>query len=186
MNYNPSLTSETLAGCMPPVASKSAVNASTILQNLSKLGTGERVATPQGLQARNYAIAAQEGGLSFFADVESRRAAEEYLQTKRHDEAVAKATADAPEGSEPPTVERNSEPIIKDVEESIKKVILEQAVAGNHEAPQPAIDPISISRNWLLRSETWTEKEIQAFEGKLTSLLAKGKKGPAQKAQAKA
>lgn len=185
-NYTPSLNFESLAEYMPPVASNSAKKASTILQNLSYLGTGERVATPQGLQASNYAASATQGGMDFFADVESRRAAEEYLQKKRYDEAVAKAKADAPEGTEPAPVEMNTEPIIKDVEDSIKKAILEQAVAGKYEAPKPPTDPVTISRNWHLRAETWTEKETQAFEAKLTSLLAKGNKGPAKKAGAKA
>jgi hypothetical protein len=185
-NYTPSLDAESLAEYMPPMASKSAKKTATILQNLSYLGTTEHVATPQGLQASNYAAAIKRGGAEFFADVESRRAAEEFLQKKRYDKAVAKAKADAPEGTEPAPVEMNTEPIIKDVEESIKKVILEQAVAGKYEAPQAPTDPVSISRNWHLRSETWTEKETDAFQAKLTSLLAKANRGPAKKAGARA
>lgn len=181
-DYKPELTAESLAEYMPPVATGSGPKTSTILQNLSHLGTGERVAMPQGLQASNYAAAIQEGGVSFFADARTKAATEAYMQQKRHDEAVAKAKEAAPEGAEPEPVEFNSEPIIKGVEESIKKVILDQAVAGQYEHPKPAVDPVSISRNWHLRSETWGHKQTEAFQAKLTSLLAKAGKGEPKKA----
>lgn len=184
--YQPELTAESLAGYMPPVASGSGPKTTTILQSLSQLGTGDRVAAPQGLQASNYAAAIQKGGIGFFADAETKTLTEAHLQQKRYDEAVAKAKADAPEGEEPAAVERNNEPIIKDVEESIKRVVLDQAVAGQHESPKAAIDALSISRNWHLRSETWGQKETDAFEAKLTSLLAKGQAQPKKAAKAKA
>lgn len=175
--YEPELTKESLAEHMPAVATASAPKASLVLKNLAHLGTGERVGASQSLQASNYAKALKQAGITFFADPASREATETYLQQKRSGRPVPKAKKGAPRDT--------TSPIIQDVEESIKKVILDQAVAGQYEAPRPAVDPVSISRNWHLRAETWGQKQTDKFEAKLTSLLAKGSKGRQQQAKGK-
>lgn len=180
--YKPELTAESLLEYMPAVASKTAAKSATVLQNLNYLGTGDHIATPLGLQAGGYGDDIEANGMRYFAVPEDKNLAEAYLQEKRYTDAIAKAAADAPEGEEPTPVERNNEPIIAGVEESIKKVILEKAIAGQHEALKKDTDPVTLARNWHLRNETWTGKEADAFEKKLTELLSKV---PVKKAQAK-
>ena len=166
--YTPSLTRESLALHMPPVASSSNPRAPAIHQSLSTLGTADRVGVPGELPPTMYALDLKEGGVRYFADVESKERTEAYLQQKRREEAQAKATGDAP-------VEVNNDRIISDAEDAIKKVVLDEAVAGQHQAPTFATDPVAVSRNWHLRAETWGSKETKAFEDKLTSMLERNK-----------
>ncbi|UKZ75393.1 hypothetical protein TrVFT333_003077 [Trichoderma virens FT-333] len=150
--YKPSLTKEAL---------------STIIG-----GRADPVGIPQNLQAKTYADEVQSNGARFFADVKAREAAEQYLQDQRREQLLA-------EGKEVPA---EQQPIIQDAGEAVKKAILDHAVAGKHETPRFATDPVGISRAWHLRAGTYTQRDVEKFEKKLTTLLgvgagAKGGKG---------
>ncbi|CAG9955076.1 unnamed protein product [Clonostachys rosea f. rosea IK726] len=182
--FNPApVTAEALTDFMPTVPSASGSKSATVLENLQYLGTGDRVGTALGLQASGYGERLQQGGLLFFAEPETKAGLEQAMQEKRYDDAVTQAYLNTAEDEEPAPVERNNEVIMMDgVEESIKQVILNKAVAGQHEAIKQASDPVGVARNWHLRSETWSEKETNLFEAKLTSLLNKAKPQPRAKA----
>lgn len=182
--FNPApVTAEALVDFMPTVPSASGSKSATVLENLQYLGTGDRVGTALGLQASGYGERLQQSGLLFFADPETKAGLEQAMQEKRYDDAVTEAYLNTAEDEEPAPVERNNEVIMMDgVEESIKQVILNKAVAGQHEAIKQASDPVGVARNWHLRSETWSEKETNLFEAKLTSLLNKAKPQPRAKA----
>jgi len=180
--YTPSLTLESLAAFMPANASTAQGRTATVVQNLSTLGTADPVGAPQDLQAKSYAQDLEDEGVRFFADAKARDAAEAYLQKKRQDEAAGKDGEEAA---------ASTERIIQDAEEAIRKVILDKAVAGQHEKPQFAADPVGVARSWHLRAETYAQKDIDSFEKKLKSLVgggaaAGGKAGKKGKAQAKA
>lgn len=188
--YAPSLTKETLAAFVPAMPSTQEGRLATVLENLNILGgRADPVGVPQNLQAKSYADEVEANGARFFADLKAREAAEEYLQEKRKQEQLAAAPEEGKEEKAP--AEQKQEPIIQEAEESIKKTILESAVEGKHEKPQFATDAVGIARSWHLRAGTYTQKDVESFERKLTSLLgaaggaggAKGGKGG--KAQAK-
>ncbi|PTB55028.1 hypothetical protein M431DRAFT_85563 [Trichoderma harzianum CBS 226.95] len=178
--FKPSLTKEALTTFVPATPATPEGRLATVMENLSILGgRADPVGVPQGLQAKNYAEEVQGNGARFFANVKAREAAEEYLQEQRREKLLA-------EGKEVPA---EQQPIIKDAEEAVKKAILDQAVAGKHETPRFATDPVGISRAWHLRSGTYTQRDVEKFEKKLTTLLgvgAGGKGGKNVKAQAKA
>ncbi|KAL7799401.1 hypothetical protein V8C43DRAFT_274949 [Trichoderma afarasin] len=178
--FKPSLTKEALTTFVPATPATPEGRLATVMENLSILGgRADPVGVPQGLQAKNYADEVQDNGARFFADVKAREAAEQYLQEQRREKLLA-------EGKEVPA---EQQPIIKDAEEAVKKAILDQAVAGKHETPRFATDPVGISRAWHLRSGTYTQRDVEKFEKKLTTLLgvgAGGKGGKNVKAKAKA
>jgi hypothetical protein len=176
--FTPSVTPESLAPHMPAVAATSGPRTAAVHQSLSALGTADHVGIPGEFPPTMYALDLKERGIRYFADVESKERTEAYLQQERLKEAKAKAEA---EGSEAP-VEASNERIISDAEEAIRKVVLDEAVAGKHAAPEYATDPVSIARNWHLRAETWRTKETKAFEEKLKSMLEKSKAGKKAKA----
>ncbi|KJK79701.1 hypothetical protein H634G_05293, partial [Metarhizium anisopliae BRIP 53293] len=136
----------------------------TVLGNLSALGTADPVGVPQDLQARSYAEDLESEGLRFFADAKAREAAERYLQEKR----AEGAGAGEGEGE-----------IIRDAGESVRSVVLDKAVRGEHEKMVFREGPVGVARNWHLRAETYTGKDVESFENKLNSLVGKGagKKG---------
>jgi uncharacterized protein with von Willebrand factor type A (vWA) domain len=174
--FNSSLTLESLNEFMPAFPMGQAAQQATVMKNLQALATGDHVGTPQELQPRNLGNEVQESGLRFFANVAEKEAAEQYLQEQRRKEAIEKAEA---EGAEPPVFEGTPEPIIRDAEEAIRKVVLSQSVQGQHEKMKTATDPIGMARLWHLRSETYSTKDINSFEKKLSSLLKGGaKKAP--------
>lgn len=169
--FQPSVTRESLAEHMPPIASGSASPAAIVHQSLSAIGTADHVGHPAGLPPSMYALDLKEQGIRYFADVESKERTEDYMQQQRADEAKAKSAED---GS---SVEVKTDRIISDAEDAIKKVVLDEAVIGKHEAPKFASGPLAVSRNWHLRSGTWGPKQTKAFESKLTSLLNKAGAG---------
>ncbi|KAH6990820.1 hypothetical protein BKA56DRAFT_573185 [Ilyonectria sp. MPI-CAGE-AT-0026] len=181
--YTPSLTLESLADFAPVAPSSSAGKSAAVLQNLSVLGTADHVGAPQAFQARHYAAEIEAGGMRFFADTQARAVAEEYLQQKNKPAETTEAAEGEGEGEAPAATPM---PIITDAEEAIRKVILEKAVMGQHETPKFAMDPTGLSRSWHLRAETYTTNDVNAFENKLTSLLAKRGGKPAGKAKANA
>ncbi|KID60413.1 hypothetical protein MAN_09946, partial [Metarhizium hybridum] len=132
------------------------------LGSLSALGTADPVGVPQDLQARSYAEDLESEGLRFFADAKAREAAERYLQEKRAE------GAGEGEGE-----------IIRDAGESVRSVVLDKAVRGEHEKMVFKEGPVGVARNWHLRAETYTGKDVESFENKLNSLVGKGagKKG---------
>lgn len=166
--YTPSVTLESLAVHMPNVASGASTGFAAVHESLSTLGTADRVGVRSELPAAMYALDLKETGMRYFSSVEDKERTEAFLQQKRREQAEAKADGGAP-------VEVSSERIIGDAEDAIKKVILDEAVAGQHQAPTFTTDPVSTSRNWHLRAETWGAKETKAFEDKLKGLLEKGK-----------
>ncbi|KAL7908773.1 hypothetical protein GGI35DRAFT_480369 [Trichoderma velutinum] len=178
--FKPSLTKEALTTFVPATPATPEGRLATVMENLSILGgRTDPVGVPQNLQAKNYADEVQANGARFFADVKAREAAEQYLQDQRREKLLA-------EGKEVPA---EQQPIIQDAGEVVKKAILDQAVAGKHETPRFATDPVGISRAWHLRSGTYTQRDVEKFEKRLTTLLgvgAGGKGGKNAKAQAKA
>jgi hypothetical protein len=169
--YAPSLTKESLAAFVPAMPSTQEGRLASVMENLNILGgRADPVGVPQGLQAKNYADEVEANGARFFADVKAREAAEEYLQEKRKLEQELAASS-AEEGAKIAAGGKKQQPIIQDAEESIKKTILESAVEGKHEKPAFATDPVGISRSWHLRAGTYTQRDVESFEKKLTSLL---------------
>ena len=174
------MTLESLAPHMPAVASSYNNQVASVHQNLSALGTADQVGHPAGLPPTMYARDLKVSGLRYFADVESKERTEAHLQQRRAGAAEFKLGEGVPE-------EVNTARIIGDAEEAVKKVVLDQVVAGRHEAPKFTTDPLATARNWHLRSETWGPKETKAFESKLASLLSRGAPaGKAKGAKAKA
>lgn len=172
--YAPSLTREGLAAFVPAMPSTREGHLAAVMENLNILGgRADPVGVPQGLQAKSYADEVEANGARFFADVKAREAAEEYLQEKRklEQELAASSTAEEGKGEQKQQQKQQPQPIIQDAEESIKKTILESAVEGKHEKPTFATDPVGISRSWHLRAGTYTQRDVESFEKKLTSLL---------------
>ncbi|KAF4125113.1 hypothetical protein GMORB2_3952 [Geosmithia morbida] len=175
--YKPELTRESLAREMPAVPSSSTGPAARIHESLSALGTADRVGRPAGLTPAMYALDLKERGLRYFADTESRQRTEEYMQRVRREKALAAGKDESAIATDP---------IIRDLDEEARKAILDGAVAGRHDTLEYATDPVGISRNWHLRSETWGPKERKAFEAKLSTMLAKSKQAAPKKKEAKA
>lgn len=176
--YKPSFTVESLSAFMPANTSTAAGRSATVVQNLSVLGTADPIGAPQALQARNYAQDLEDEGIRFFADAKAKDAAETYLQRKRQEEAASKEGEDAA----PPSTER----IINDAEEAIRKVVIDKAIAGQHEKPQFAADPVGVARSWHLRAETYAQKDVESFEKKVKSLVGGARAVKKGKAQAQA
>lgn len=172
--FNPSIDLKSLGEFMPAVPSATAHKPATVLQNLAALGTADHVGAPERLQSASYAEDLEANGIRFFADVGEKERVEEFLQQRRHDATVAESQAGVPEGEAPSTVARDTTPIIASAEEAIRKSITDKALAGQHEAMKQTSDPIATARMWHLRAETYTDKETNAFEKKLVSLLSKG------------
>jgi hypothetical protein len=160
--YKPSLTLDSLSAFAPATPTSAAGRHATALENLSALGTADPVGVPQDLQARSYAQDLETNGLRFFADAKSKAATEQYLQESRTEgEGV----------------------IISGAEESVRQVIFDKAIRGEHEKMVFAQEPVGVGRNWHLRAETYTGKDIESFQKKLTSLV--GAKADARKPVAK-
>lgn len=179
--YNPSLTLESLAEFMPATPSTPAGRAATALRNLSLLGPADSIGGPLKLQARSYAQDLEAGGVRFFADANAREETEAFLQQKRRDEgAAAAAGSGSTEGG------GGEGRIIQPADDAIRQAIVDKAIVGRHEAPQCVMDPVGLSRSWHLRSETYTQNDVDAFEKKLQSLLGKAnaRQGTRQKARA--
>lgn len=154
--YAPSLTLDSLAAFAPAVPTSEAGRKATVLENLSALGTADPVGAPQDLQAASYAADLEAHGVRFFADSKAKDAAERYLQQQKEDEAGEKKDDDV---------------LVSGAEESVRKVIFEQAVMGEHERMTFSTEPAGVSRTWHLRAETWKKSDLDKFENKLTSLV---------------
>ncbi|CAM1504335.1 Fc.00g019260.m01.CDS01 [Cosmosporella sp. VM-42] len=168
--YSPTLTLDSLSEFAPIIPTSAAGKNAAVLENLSVLGTADPVGAPQTLQARHLATEVEQNGLRFFADLKSKDAAEKYLQANKP--VVEGEEAKADDG-----------PLIASAEEAIRKVVIEKAVQGQHEAPKHASDTIGVSRAWHLRAETYTTKDVNTFEKKLTTLLAGRNAGKGKKQQ---
>ncbi|KAG5978855.1 hypothetical protein E4U55_005837 [Claviceps digitariae] len=157
--FQPSLTLDSLAEFAPAIPTSESGRKATVLGNLCALGNADPVGAPQYLQAAGYAADLQASGVRFFADPKAREEAEQYLQQQQEQ-------ASAEQGSsETKTV------TVSDPEISIRQVIFEQAVRGQHQKMKFATGPIGISRTWHLRSETWTKSDTDKFERKVASLM---------------
>lgn len=152
----PSLTLDSLAAFAPAVPTSEAGRKATVLENLSALGTADPVGVPQDLQPASYAADLEAHGVRFFADSKAGDVAERYLRRKEDEAGEKKDGALA---------------LVSGAEESVRKVIFEQAVMGEHERMTFSTDPAGVSRAWHLRAETWKKSDLDKFENKLTSLL---------------
>lgn len=178
--YSPALTKDALAAFVPAMPSTPESRLATVLENLNILGgKADPVGVPQNLQAKNYADEVEARGARFFADVKARDAAEAYLREKRTQQLLAEGKT--------VSEEELKKPIVQGAEEAVRTAILEQAVGGKHETPRFATDPVGIARAWHLRAGTYTQRDVEGFEKKLTALLGGGhaKGGKSGKAQAK-
>lgn len=188
--YSPSLTMESLADFMPSFPSTSGGMAAAVKENLSVLGSAEPVGATLGLNDRSHASRMRHQGLRYFAELKTKESVEEYMQQRQVEYDAVKATraaAKAAEGSEgseaapaetlaveTPAVERPR--IIGGPEESIRKVIVDRALAGVHETPQFAADPVGVARSWHLRDGSYTQKDVDSFEKMLQSMMSSGGK----------
>ncbi|KAG5935924.1 hypothetical protein E4U53_000334 [Claviceps sorghi] len=154
--YQPSLTLDSLAAFAPAVPTSEAGRKATVLGNLCALGAADPVGTPQDLQAASYAADLEARGVRFFADSKARDAAEGHLRQEQ-DKADKKQDKDV---------------VVSGAEESVREVIFEQAVRGQHEKMTFATGPAAISRTWHLRAETWRKSDVDKFERKLVSLVS--------------
>ncbi|TWU75291.1 hypothetical protein ED733_006418 [Metarhizium rileyi] len=153
--YTPSLTLDSLAPFAPATPTTVAGRRATVLANLSALGTADPVGVPQDLHARSYAEDLESEGVRFFADAKGREAAEQYLQEKRTEgEGV----------------------IIGGAEESVRSVVFNKAVRGEHEKMVFSEGSVGVARNWHLRAETYTRSDVESFEKKLSELVRKADK----------
>lgn len=175
--YTPSVAAESFAEYMPATPTTAAGKSATVLHNLSVFGTADPVGAPNVTLARHSAFEVNNAGVRFFADVEAKRAAEQHLQEKRQ---AANKTETKPEGeaeAEGEKTETKAEgtptPIISDAEESIRQVIMQRAINGQHETPKFATDPVGVARSWHLRAETYRTQDVNSFEAKVASLLSK-------------
>ncbi|KAG6011999.1 hypothetical protein E4U43_007995 [Claviceps pusilla] len=174
--YQPSLTLDSLAAFAPAVPTSAAGRKATVLENLCALGTADPVGAPQELQASGYAADLEAHGVRFFADSKARDAAEQYLQQKQ-DKAAAEEQGSGGDAKDV---------IVSGAEESIRKVILEQAVQGEHEKMTFATEPAALSRTWHLRAETWRKSDVDKFERKLKQTLVRGANLAGSRGSAKA
>lgn len=210
--FNPSLNLESLSGLAPAVPSTNLGRGSTILHNLSVLGTADPVGASQVAQAHHTAKDLENNGARFFADLKDKvvvekhilpkwakdaeefykflqkarpEAAERYLkhlQTQKPQAtgqylqhlSLKKAEGEAAAKSKAlvPAEENTQTEVLKGADENVRKAILGQAVQGQHETPKFASDPVGLSRSWHLRAETYTLRDVNSFEKKLTTLLA--------------
>ena len=164
-NYNPSLTLGSLEPYMPAWTNSIAGKKNTILENLATLGTSEPVNAPARLTADSYVSNIQSQGLGFFADLKGRAYTEASLQGKEP----------AADGEEALFLEYKAgtrPPRLGGAEDAVKTVILDKAVAGNHEKPAFAEDAAGLARSAHLRSHTYTTRDLNAFQKKLSSLIA--------------
>ncbi|KAG5928439.1 hypothetical protein E4U42_000642 [Claviceps africana] len=161
--YQPSLTLDSLAAFAPAVPTSEAGRKATVLGNLCALGTGDPVGTPQDLPAASYAADLEAHGVRFFADSKARDAAEGHLQQKQD-----KAGEEEQDGSGG----GSKDVLVSGAEQSVRDVIFEQAVRGQHEKMAFATGPAAIARTWHLRAETWRKSDVDKFERKLVPLLS--------------
>ena len=68
--------------------------------------------------------------------------------------------------------EGSGERLIGSLEDAVKQVILDKAIAGRHEKPRSSVDPIARARAQHLHASTFTMRNVNAFETKLEYLLA--------------
>lgn len=161
--YSPKLTLEDLKLHLPSVPGQNGAN---VHASLATLGTADHVGLSGEFTPQLFAKDLRENGLRYFADLEDKRRTEKFLSKKKPFNKAEKGTQ-----------------VIQAAEQAIRERVIETVVAGKIEAPKyvdASKDAVQISRNWHLRSETWGNKETRLFEEKLTSLLSKGKKAPAQ------
>lgn len=162
--YNPTLGLEQLKIHMPNVPGQVGAN---VHASLATLGTADHVGLSAELTPQMFARDLRASGVRYFADLEEKKRTEAFLSTKKPFNQAEKGT-----------------PAIQSADEAVRKSVFDSAVAGKMEAPKftaAGKDPVQMSRNWHLRSETWGNKETRLFEEKLNSLLAKGKKAAPKK-----
>ncbi|PFH59132.1 hypothetical protein XA68_12772 [Ophiocordyceps unilateralis] len=193
--YEPYLTMEDLTPYVPPDPSTEAGQKATVLQELCLLAGGNSAVVGDNLGPHVDAQALRDGGMRYFADLEDKEAAEEYLQMKQslreRFEKRKKETAE--EGGGATSTSRGSgttiatleeqfaevmedeaerpRPIIQPADESVRKAVMDRAILGDYEKPTFATDPIGIARSWHLRSGTYLPSDVESFERKLQSLL---------------
>lgn len=164
--FSPSFSLESLSAFMPANVSTAAGRTATVLQNLSILGAADPVGAPQLVQARNQAEDLERTGVRFYADPKAKEETEAYLQQKRGaSEKQDEAATDSGPG------DGGRERIITDAEESVRRVIIDKALSGQHEKPSFATDALGVTRSWLLRADSYTPQAREMFEKKVKSLV---------------
>lgn len=165
--YAPALDAGALLDFAPAVPTSASGRRATVLQNLSTLGASEQVGVPRGLTVSDQAAQLSKSGLRYFADAQAKAATEGHLKGQETEETKT-------EGA-----------VIQPVEESVRNFITETAVKGKHEAPKYATNWQGVMRSTFLRSESYTQKAIDGFEGKVAALVGKAEtaKPKAQKAK---
>lgn len=153
--YTPALDAGALLEFAPAVPTSASGRRATVLQNLSTLGASEQVGVPRGLTVGDQAAQLSKSGLRYFADTQAKAATEGYLKGQETEETKT-------EGA-----------VIQPVEESVRNFITETAVKGKHEAPKYATNWQGVMRSTFLRSESYTQKAIDGFEGKVAALVGK-------------
>lgn len=169
--YQPDLTPDHLKDFLPGFPSQGADGSLAVKRRLAELATGDPMGIPQNFTAEAYVEDLEATGSRYFADARSRERAEALLQRRRLDEARAKAEAEGKELGEV-----SGEPIIRDLDQDVRQVIVDAAVAGKHDKMAYSADTVGIARTWHTRSETWGTSKAKIFEDKVAQLVS-GKGG---------
>lgn len=130
-----------------------ATRRAAVLKTMSSLGSADGVALSAHLQPSGYTEGLEKHGVQFFADPTDKEAVQKHLEGLEGEEKVE----------------------MGEVEDALKKVILDQAVLGKHEAPKFATDTAGIVKSLYLRSNTYRQQDVALFEKKLMSVLSKVK-----------
>ncbi|PHH59487.1 hypothetical protein CDD81_3154 [Ophiocordyceps australis] len=177
--YNPSLTLESLSSLIPAAPSPTpGCLESTVLRNLSFLGMSEGAGTPLGHAGHNTAKHLVENGVHFFASLAEKEWAEEHLQETRRPKPADDHLDQDAQGSDGQAKHKASKRrYIRGPDEAVRNAIINSAVEGKYEKPLYATDPVGTARALHLRSETYSNKDIEQFEEKLVSLIHRAKTG---------
>lgn len=155
---------QALMDLVPGGTSTPAARRAAVLKVLETLGSTDSTSVSSNIQISGYIAELEKSGVQYFADPADKQAVKEHL------EEAAKAAG-----------EGETSVKLGEVQESLKQLILDQAVLGKHEAPQYAEDTAGTIKSQFLRSSSYRQREITQFEAKLNSILGKIKAAPAPK-----
>lgn len=158
---------QSLIDLVPVGPSTPASRRAAVLKVLETIGSTDSTSLTSNIQVSGYIAELEKYGLQYFADPADKDAVKQRLEEL----ATAVGEGDAP-----------ANPVkLAEVQESLKQLILDQAVLGKHEAPQYAEDTAGTIKSQFLRSSSYRQREITQFEAKLNSILGKIKAAPAPK-----
>ena len=72
--------------------------------------------------------------------------------------------------SEPAVVAANTTPVFTTASNTVRRVVFDTAIAGQHEAPRFATDVHGVARSQLLRTQGYDAVALAMFQAKLHKL----------------